>query len=63
MKDVERLTDKQRRYVERLASGMDSPAAALSSGYSESYAKVAGSRLMKNHAVAKELESIRSEAR
>ena len=63
MKDVERLTYKQRRYVERLASGMDSRAAATAVGYSKSYAKVAAHRLKKNLIVAKALESIHKEAR
>jgi hypothetical protein len=63
MDDTERLTNKQEQYVRNLVSGMDSRSAARESGYSDSYSKVAGSRLMKNLSVAQAIESIRTEAR
>lgn len=63
MEDAGDLTDRQRRYVEGLARGIDSRAAAKGAGYSDSYAKVAAHRLKKKPAVAKALEAIRSDAR
>ena len=59
----EHLTDRQQQYVEHLAAGMESRQAALVAGYSASFARVAAHRMKKNPAVAKALESIRSEAR
>lgn len=63
MDDHEHLTEKQRRYVEHVAAGMDSRAAALKAGYSPSFAKVAAHRLGKKLAVAQAIASIRSEGR
>jgi hypothetical protein len=61
MENTDHLTDKQRRYMERLASGMPSRAAAKAAGYSDSYARVVMHRLGKNPAVAKAIEAIRAE--
>ena len=63
MKDTERLTKKQQQYVQLLASGMESRAAARSAGYSESFSRVAAHRLGKKPAVARYLASIQAEAR
>ena len=57
------LTEKQRRYVQYVASGMDSKAAAKAAGYSDSFAKVAHYRLQKKPAVASAIEAILSDAR
>lgn len=59
----EHLTDKQRRYVQHIASGMDSRAAAKTAGYSHSFAKVAHYRLQKKPAVASAIEAIREQGR
>jgi hypothetical protein len=59
----EELTDRQRRYVENISSGMTPRATATSAGFSESYAKVAAHRLGKKPAVAQAIASIRSEGR
>jgi hypothetical protein len=61
MKDA--LTDKQRLYVENVARGLDSRAAARAAGYSESFSRVAVHRLGKNPAVAAAIEAIRAEGR
>jgi hypothetical protein len=53
------LTDKQRKYVEHLAAGMDSRTAAKGAGYSDSYSRVAASRLAKKPEIAKAIEVIR----
>lgn len=63
MDDTNDLTDKQRAYVQHVAAGMDSRAAARSAGYSESFSKVAAHRLGKKPAVSKAIESIRAEGR
>jgi DNA-binding CsgD family transcriptional regulator len=63
MENTDHLTDKQRRYVERLASGLPSRDAARAAGYSDSYAMVAAHRLKKKPSVAKALEAIRDEGR
>ena len=57
----EQLTDKQRRYVENIARGLDSRTAAKSAGYSDSFSKVAAHRLGKKPAVAQAVERIRAE--
>src|SRR4029077_14275137 len=57
------LTDKQRGYVENIARGMESRAAARSAGYSESFSRVAAHRLGKQSEVSKAIESIRAEGR
>jgi Terminase small subunit len=59
MKDPEHLTDQQHKYVQHLAAGMGSRAAARAAGYSDSYAKVAAHRLQKKPAVAAAIEEIR----
>src|SRR5438874_403124 len=61
--DTERLTERMRRYVQHVASGKDSVIAAKLAGFSDSYAKVAGHRLMNNPIVAKAIESVRTEGR
>lgn len=61
MHDTDDLTDKQRRYVQHVASGMESRQAAKAAGYSDSYAKVAAHRLKKKPSVAKALEAVRRE--
>jgi hypothetical protein len=63
MKDCEHLTDKQERYAQYLAAGMESQAAAKKAGYSNSFAKVAGFRMKKKPSVAKALASIQAEGR
>ena len=63
MKDCARLTDKQERYAEHLARGMESRAAAKAAGYSDSYARVAATRMKKYPAVARAVEVIRAEGR
>jgi len=57
------LTDKQRGYVENIARGMESRAAARSAGYSESFSKVAAHRIGGKPAVAKAIEEIRQKGR
>ncbi len=59
MEDTEHLTDQQRKYVQHLAAGMPSRAAALAAGYSDSYARVAAHRLASKPAVVAALEEIR----
>lgn len=63
MKDPERLTDRQERYTQHLAAGMDSQAAAKKAGYSDSFAKVAGFRMKHKPSVAKAIDAIRDEGR
>jgi len=64
MDDPDKLTDKQRRFVQLYAGGMDKAQAAKTAGYQQGFgAKKAGSRLLKNPDVVKAVESIRSEAR
>jgi hypothetical protein len=57
----EELTDRQRRYVEHVASGMASRQAAEIVGYSKSFSKVIGHRLKKHSAVKQVVEAIRKE--
>ena len=57
----EQLTDKQRRYVQHIASGLESRQAARTAGYSDSFAKVAHYRLQKKPAVARAIAAIRQE--
>lgn len=61
MKDT--VTPRLQRYVERLASGMPSRAAAKSAGYSESFSRVAAYRLGKKPVVVQALAAIRMEGR
>jgi phage terminase small subunit len=63
MKNSEHLTDKQERYAQYLAAGMESQAAARKAGYSDSFARVAAFRMKKKPAVAKALASIQAEGR
>src|ERR1051325_6967019 len=63
MEDQDQPTDRQRLYAQNLARGLDSRAAALAAGYSESFSRVASHRLMKLPSVAKEVEAIRHRAR
>lgn len=63
MKDCERLTDKQERYAQYLAAGMESQAAAKKAGYSDSFAKVAAFRMKHKPSVAKAIDAIRDEGR
>lgn len=63
MKDLEHLTDKQERYAQYLAAGMESQAAAKKAGYSDSFAKVAGFRMKHKPSVAKAIDAIRDEGR
>jgi hypothetical protein len=57
------LTERQRRYVENIARGLDSRAAARLAGFSESFSRVAAYRVGKKHEVAQAIESIRAEGR
>lgn len=50
------LTDKKRRFVQALQSGMSGAKAAIHAGYSENGAKVAASRLMRDKDVLAALE-------
>ena len=59
MENTEHLTDQQRKYVQHLAAGMPSRAAAKAAGYADSYARVAAYRLRSKPAVAAALEAIR----
>lgn len=59
----EHLTHRQRLYAENIARGLDSPAAAKSAGYSDSFAKVAAYRLGKKPEVAQAIASIQTEGR
>jgi hypothetical protein len=61
--DHEHLTDKQCRYAENIATGMDSRAAARSDGYSESFSKVVAHRFRANPAIVKAVEDIRKKGR
>jgi len=61
MDDLDRLTDRQRMYVQHLAAGMPSRAAARSAGYSDSFTKVAAFRLGKKPTVVAAIARIREE--
>lgn len=63
MEDTDRLTERQWRYVQRVASGMASIPAATAAGYSPSFTKVSASRLLKKPSVAKALDRVRTEGR
>ena len=63
MKDSERLTDKQERYAQYLAAGMESQAAAKKAGYSDSFARVAAFRMKHKPSVAKAIDAIQAEGR
>ena len=63
MKDSEHLTDKQERYAQYLAAGMESQAAAKKAGYSNSFARVAAFRMKHKPSVARAIESIQAEGR
>lgn len=54
------LTKKQRLFVNAKAAGATNKEAAQAAGYAESSASAAGSRLAKHHAVAAELEKLKS---
>src|ERR1044071_3950619 len=57
------LTDKQRRFVDLYAGGMDKVHAARAAGYQGSGANKAGSRLMKNPIGRQAIESVQAQAR
>jgi len=57
----EYLTGKQRKYVQHIATGMESRAAARTAGYSESFSRVAAFRFGKKPAVAAAIAAIRAE--
>jgi hypothetical protein len=61
MKDHDYLPDRWRRIIQRVARGEDWAPAARAEGCSPSYARVIRTRMMKNPAVAKALEAIRTE--
>ena len=61
MDDPDDLTDRQRRYVQYVASGTPSRQAAELVGYSKSFSKVIGHRLKNHPAVKQAMEAIRSE--
>ncbi len=63
MDDPDDLTDKQRAYVQHVASGMASRQAALAAGYSESFSRVAAHRLGKIPSVVRAKASIQAEGR
>lgn len=58
-----RITEKRQRYIQLVASGKDSRAAAREVGYSNSYAEVIATRCRKNPEVAAAVEAIRTEGR
>jgi phage terminase small subunit len=60
---METITHRQRLYVENIAKGMPSRAAARSADYSESFSRVAAHRLGKKPAVVKAIEEIRKKGR
>src|ERR1044071_3337482 len=57
------LTDKQRRFVDLYAGGMDKVHAAGAADYQGSGANKAGNRLMKNPIVRQAIESVQAQAR
>jgi phage terminase small subunit len=57
----EEPTERLRRYVDNIGRGMESFPAAKAAGYSDSYARVLRTRMLKNPEVVKVLERIRSE--
>lgn len=58
-----RITEQRHRYIQLLASGKDSRAAAREVGYSNSYSDVLATRCRKNPEIAAIIESIRTEGR
>jgi hypothetical protein len=54
--------DRQRKFIEAVASGMSAQQAAKHAGYSSAYARKA-SRLLKQPMVARAIEAIRAEGR
>jgi hypothetical protein len=63
MDDIDKLTDKQARIIQRVAHGETWPTAAKAQRCSASYARVIRTRMKKNPAVIKALEAIRAEGR
>ena len=61
--DIDHLPDRQQRIIQRVASGQGWREAARAEGCKDSYARVIRTRMQKNPAVAKAIESIRAEGR
>ena len=60
---AKRITEKRQRYLELLAAGKDSRAAAREVGFSRSYSEVLATRCRKNPDIAAALEAIREKGR